>query len=231
MTYRELNRFLLVVADKAEKKGRELNKSGIMIIKMVMSNVLQYASMEEPMEKADLGRESVSYEELSSAELERICLRAKYNHCLECLCALLTIYCGMRIGELCGLACDDVDMDKMEVYVHSTVHRIRNRDANSDKKTAIVVEEIPRKTQIRTVPIPEILKDYVKGFVKTGTMLIRPKNDEMGVMDPRTLENRLTRVMDAFNDDSCNTRTGFLKYPDNVPATSGHHSYNIRTER
>ncbi len=69
VTYRELNRFLLVVADKAEKKGRTLNKSGIMIIKTVMSNVLQYASVEEPMEKADLGRESVSYEELSSAEL------------------------------------------------------------------------------------------------------------------------------------------------------------------
>ncbi len=123
----------------------------------------------------------------------------------------------MRIGELCGLACDDVDMDKMEVYVHSTVHRIRNRDANSDKKTAIVVEEIPRKKQIRTVPIPSILKDYVKGFVKTGTMMIRPKNDEMGVMDPRTL----VMILAYLGQRSYISRTKFPKYSDSVPETSG----------
>lgn len=40
VTNREMNRFLLVVADKAEKKGRKLNKSGTLIIKTVMSNVL-----------------------------------------------------------------------------------------------------------------------------------------------------------------------------------------------
>lgn len=73
--------------------------------------------------------------------------RVKYNHCPEMLAALLSMYCGLRTGELSGLSSDDADLERMELYIHSTVHRVKNPDENALKKTHIVVEELPRKTR------------------------------------------------------------------------------------
>lgn len=199
VTASEVNRFLKRAPGLAAQRGRTLKESALQIVKSVMSNVIQYADAESYGDMADLSREVISYEELQPDEIERICLRAKHNHCAEMLATLLSIYCGFRIGELCGLKCDDVDLDRMEIYIHSTVHRVRNRDEDSVKKTMIVVEELPRKKQIRKVKIPGILKDYISEFIIPGYMLIRLKAEQdKEPTDPRTLEIRLFRAMDAF---------------------------------
>ena len=165
VTIAEMNRFLKRAPELAQRRGRTLKDSALQIVRSVMSNVIQYAVMAEYGDKADISPERISYEELLPEEIECICLRAKYNQCPEMLATLLSIYCGLRTGELCGLSCDDVDTDRMEIYIHSTVHRVRNRDEDSAKKTMLVVEELPRKKQIRKVPIPAILKDYVSYFM------------------------------------------------------------------
>ena len=89
----------------------------------------------------------------------------------------------------------------MEIYVHSIAHRVRNQDSAGDEswgsKTAVVIDEIARKNQIRRVKIPAVLKDYVSEFMVSGRALIRGR-DGVSTTDPRSLENRLIRVMDAF---------------------------------
>ena len=49
-------------------------------------------------------------------------------------------------AELCALKSEDVDSTRNEIYIHETAHRVRNpkRD-DGEKKTIIIVEEIPRK--------------------------------------------------------------------------------------
>ena len=111
------------------------------------------------------------------------------------LAALLCLYCGMRTGELSAIKSDDVDTTRNEIYIHEMAHRVRNpkRDEPREKKTVIVVEEMPWKKQIRRVRYPEVLTDYIKEFQIKGRPLIRSRNDEQ--VDPRTLENWLLRIM------------------------------------
>lgn len=205
VTMAEVNRFMVRAPKLAEEDGRTMKASALQIAKAVMIKVIRYAAVEECEYDIhpELKGEVVSYEELTPEEIERICIRARYNHCPELFAALLSMYSGLRIGEICGLSSDDVDSDRMEAFIHSTVHRVRNTDKDSHKKTVLIVEEIPRKNQIRKVKIPDILKEYVSEFKSPGRMFIRMM-DGKGASDPRTLEKRLERIMDAFDIKNIN---------------------------
>jgi len=196
VTYDDINRFMKIAPDLAKKRGRTLKESGLQIVRSVMSNVIQYAN-DPDYGKEGIARTVESYEELLPQEIETICARAKYNQCSEMLAALLSLFCGLRTGELSGLACDDVNLDRMELYIHSTVHRVKNPDENALKKTHVVVEELPRKNQIRKVAIPVVLRGYIAEFLIPGKQLIRAKDNE-SLSDPRSLENRLIKIMELF---------------------------------
>ena len=204
VTESEVNRFINVAPDLAEKRGRSLTNSGLLVVKAVMSNVINYAKEAVGIEKAEIVMDRTSYEELTPREIEMICLKAKHNHCPEMLAALLCLYCGMRTGELSAIKSDDVDTTRNEIYIHETAHRVRNpkRDEPGEKKTIIVVEEMPWKKQIRRVKYPDVLTDYIKEFQIKGRPLIRSRNDER--VDPRTLENWLLRIMKVFRVEGIN---------------------------
>lgn len=204
VTEAEVNRFLKVATDAAAKRGRSLTNSGLMVVKVVMINVINYANAIMGMEKTEISLDKTSYEELTSGELEMICLKAKHNHCPEMLAAMLAIFCGMRTGELCALNSDDVDLTRGEIYIHLTAHRVRNpkRDEAGEKRTVVIIEEIPRKTQIRRVKYPVILNDYIEEFIIKGRPLIRNKDGEQ--IDPRNLENWLKRIMSVFRMENIN---------------------------
>ena len=204
VTEAEMNRFLKLAPDAAAKRGRSLTNSGLLVVKAVMSNVINYANAASGIEKAEIVMDRTSYEELTAQELELICLKAKHNHCPEMLAALLSIYCGMRTGELCAVNSDDVDLTRNEIYIHEIAHRIRNprKDEEGEKNTIIVIEEIPRKGQIRRVSYPAILNDYMNEFKLKGRPLIRTKDNEQ--VDPRTLENWLKRIMEVFRMEGIN---------------------------
>ncbi|WP_026503794.1 phage integrase central domain-containing protein [Butyrivibrio sp. NC3005] len=198
VTSAEIKRFLKVATESASRRGRSLTKSGLMVIKAVMSNVINYANAAVGFEKAEINWDRTSYEELTAQEIEMLCFKAKHNHCPELLAALLSLFCGMRTGELCALKSEDVDSLRNEIYIHETAHRVRNpkRGEDGENRTIIIVEEIPRKKQIRRVSYPSVLNDYIDEFRMPGKPLIRNSSNEQ--TDPRTLENWLKRIMSVF---------------------------------
>ena len=204
VTDAEVKHFLKIATALAEKRGRSLTNSGLFVVKAVMGNVINYANAVSGIKKTGIVVDKTAYEELTAGELEMICRKAKHNHCPEMLAALLSIYCGMRTGELCALNSDDVDVSRNEIYIHEIAHRIRNpkKDEEGEKKTMIIIEEIPRKKQIRRIPYPAVLNDYMDEFRQQERTLIRRKDG--GQTDPRTLENRLARTMSAFGMEGIN---------------------------
>lgn len=74
VTDAEVNRFLKVASDNAAKRSRSLTNSGLLVVKAVMSNVINYANAAIGMEKAEIVLDRTGYE-----ELEMICLKAKHN--------------------------------------------------------------------------------------------------------------------------------------------------------
>ncbi|MGN0962873.1 MAG: site-specific integrase, partial [Clostridia bacterium] len=88
-------------------------------------------------------------------EQEQVCL----EQCLktffpnkEALGIYLCLYTGLRVGELCGLRWEDIDLENAILYVRRTVQRIVSND--SDKKTKIAIGPPKSFSSLREIPIP-----------------------------------------------------------------------------
>ena len=80
------------------------------------------------------------------------------------LCMLLCLYTGLRIGEVCALRWDCVDLDKRALRVRATVQRVRLQDPGDGPKTKMLYSEPMSKTSIRDIPLPEQLLPILRQF-------------------------------------------------------------------
>jgi integrase len=68
---------------------------------------------------------------------------------------MLCLYTGIRVGELCGLQWDDIDLASGVMRIRRTVQRIQSDAA--DSKTALVYSAPKSNTSARTIPLPAML--------------------------------------------------------------------------
>lgn len=105
-----------------------------------------------------------------------------------CLCT------GLRIGELCALTWDDIDVDNGVIYVRRTIQRIYIIDEGV-KRTELIIDTPKTKNSIRDIPMTidllRILKPLKKVVNKEYFVLT---NDEKPT-EPRTYRNYYKRLM------------------------------------
>lgn len=85
---------------------------------------------------------------------------------------LLTVYSGLRIGELCGLKWEDINFFDRTLTVKRTVERIKNPDEAADKKTKIIISPPKTGTSYRTIPIQDFLIEKLKKSQKSDDCYI-----------------------------------------------------------
>ncbi|MCI8506281.1 MAG: site-specific integrase [Lachnospiraceae bacterium] len=97
---------------------------------------------------------------------------------------------GMRIGEVCALRRCDICFQDNTISVRHTAQRLKAAEAESGKKTALVIGPPKSGSSFRTIPMmPDVAvlcarfcMEDPKTFLLTGTTRC---------MDPRTLQRRL----------------------------------------
>ena len=80
---------------------------------------------------------------------------------------LLTLFTGIRIGELCALRWSNLSVKEQTIRIDATLQRLRDTNAagNSGSRTRIVIGTPKSDTSIRTIPIT----DYLDGDVLEPT--------------------------------------------------------------
>ena len=66
----------------------------------------------------------------------------------------IALYTGLRVGELCALTWDDIDLDRKIIHVRRTMQRIRSRKSTG-AKTKIVCTTPKSRTSKRDIPISD----------------------------------------------------------------------------
>lgn len=77
---------------------------------------------------------------------------------------LLSALCGLRIGEVCALQWQDIDLENGFVYVKKTVQRIK-ADESCKTKTKLWIDTPKSEPSIRQIPLTSFLKMYLSKFV------------------------------------------------------------------
>ena len=79
---------------------------------------------------------------------------------------IITLYTGIRIGELCGLRWSDIDLDNNYIYIRRTIERIANTDTGGNK-TKVIISEPKTDHSFRIIPMPIELFGFIKQYAKT----------------------------------------------------------------
>lgn len=102
---------------------------------------------------------------------------------------LLSLYMGLRIGEVCALKREHLKLETGVLQIRGTMQRIQNVNTDGEKKTRIIVTEPKSFSSVRDIPIPDFLLERLQvienappqSFVLSGT----PDR----YIEPRTMEN------------------------------------------
>lgn len=130
-------------------------------------------------------------------KLERVAIQES-----TCSPVILSLYSGMRIGEISGLKWEDIDFESDLIYVKRTISRII--DENSAIKKTKLIEGPPKTScSIRKIPLARNLRDYLLEKKQNSTSEYVIEN-ENGVTEPRTITNRLKKNLEESELDHIN---------------------------
>lgn len=89
---------------------------------------------------------------------------------------LLSLFMGIRLGELCALQWRDVNFAEETISISKTMQRLKVMDSQSTAKTRIVIDAPKSQNSMREIPIPSFLLELLKehktsdeAYILTGT--------------------------------------------------------------
>lgn len=139
-------------------------------------------------------------EKISNAEQKKLVSYLKANMSLTAFGILLSLFMGLRIGELCGLKWEDVDFQHKVLRIRRTVQRITS--ANGNRKTKIVISVPKSATSFREIAIPDMLMKYFEMFRDEANHFILSGTDKP--VEPRTMQYRYKKILQSAEVESHN---------------------------
>ena len=198
ITREEIQSFTSNLLERGGKNHQGLAPKTINCIISVMKNIFDYAVINK-------GYTLISFDGLYVKQVQksmRIFSVAEQDILTKYLLAhqdytslgiLISLYTGIRIGELCALKWEDISFEDKCIFIHNTMQRLQTKD-NQDKKTEIVISSPKSVCSIRAVPIPselfrlmQVQKGKPYSYILTGKINI--------YVEPRTMQNRFKSII------------------------------------
>ena len=140
--------------------------------------------------------ESAEQRVLSRSEQERMRLAANHRGDLP---ALLGLYSGMRLGEVCALKWSDIDWEKKTITVRRTVQRIARQGAEASSSKTILMVGTPKSTRShRVLPVPAFILDGLRAMLSQPSASAYVFGAAERAAEPRTIQRRFQRLMERL---------------------------------
>ena len=111
--------------------------------------------------------------------------------------SLMSLYTGMRLGEICALRWMDIDWERNIATVRHTVQRLQVRGAGQ-KKTDLLVGSAKSGNSVRVIPLPTFLMDALRALYdkKPKSVYIFGRGDRPA--EPRTVQRHFQQTADKL---------------------------------
>lgn len=109
------------------------------------------------------------------------------------------MYTGLRIGEVCALKWENIDIENKKIRITKTITRIINFDDYCNKKTMIIIDDPKSASSIREIPIPSFLIPMLKTFnynIEPSYYLVTGTNN---FIETRTYYNKYKKLLKSIN--------------------------------
>lgn len=159
-----------------------LSASYVRSIMLVINAAIKYAVSEQlcsplktPICKPSADKTELSI--LSAEEQKKLEASLLNNFDLTGAGIYISLHTGLRIGEVCSLTWNDIDMNKRVIHVRHTVARIRS--SSSAGFTILVIDTPKTKASKRDIPISSTLLPIKEPQTEPIPEESKPEQDEM----------------------------------------------------
>ena len=187
LTYDKIVRFINIQTESRENKI--LTNRTIRDIVVVLKQILNYLGIYYKIISPKPEKKEISIlkkEEQRKLE-EYLMAHIKPNY----LGILLSLYAGLRIGEVCALRWKDINLVERKIHINHTIMRIQ--DSTTIHKTKIIMGEPKTVQSKRTIPIPSCLLSILKKLKSLDEDYILTNTEHF--IEPRTYYNHYLKVL------------------------------------
>lgn len=108
---------------------------------------------------------------------------------------LTSLYTGLRVGELCALKWENINLEDEVIYIRQTLQRTKLADG-SKNNTGIIFQTPKTATSMREIPIPPVLVPLFNKYKgESSEFLVKGKKRPFA--EPRTMEYRFERILEV----------------------------------
>ena len=198
MTHELIESFASNLLRGEGKTKRPLAPRTVADILCVLRSILRFARCGGATVPCDgssvrMRRPRVDIRVLSRQEQDEICRYLYENINPRNVGLMLSLFAGLRVGELSALRWEDISLEDRTVSIRQTMQRIQNLDPEGPR-TQVVVTAPKTITSIRTIPLPDDLVRLIaslpgehRGFFLTG--------EEDVFVEPRVMQYCFRRVL------------------------------------
>lgn len=198
VTTQRLSAFLLKrKTDGRVRNGQPLKDKTVADIKVIVRQILSWASQNDMLERMPVcpaisvrqkptGVLTMQEQQL----LEEQLLKEDTSFCLG---VWLSLYGGLRIGEVCALQWKDIDFAIGTVQILKTVNRIADVSGGAPAGTRLMISSPKTDCSLRTIPLPEAVLAYLEARQKPGAWYVMTGTEHF--MEPRAGLDRFKRLL------------------------------------
>lgn len=187
---------------------KELSKSMLRSIHYVLKDILIYGERVYHLKHTDLSYMKITGNKqkiriLSDNERDKLSNYCQDNINFTTLSIYMSMYTGMRIGEICGLKWKDIDLDNSIIMISRTVQRIED-DSFSYKKTKKMVFSPKTQSSKRIVVLTDFLVEYLNNYKKLMIPLSEDYfiiSNSLEIPEVRNIQRNFKRICIKFDID------------------------------
>ena len=186
------------------KLEQGLSQKSIKDILIVLKMILRFGVKQGYLEHREIDvkfpteRERQEVEVLSRNNQKRIMEYVQSHFTFMNLGIYICLCAGLRIGEVCALVWDDIDVESGVINISKTIQRIYVID-NGEKHTEVIIDTPKSKNSIREIPIAKDLLRMIKPFKKVVNGNFYVLTNSYQPTEPRTYRNYYKRLMEQLN--------------------------------
>lgn len=200
LNYDVIKRYCNYLISSGGKKGQGLSEKYVSDTLSVIRSVLRYTSQKGYMLTFDLQSIQVRQHQkeirvLSTSEQNKLSKYLFSNPNEYNIGILVSLFTGIRVGELCALRWEDISFPDQTLHIHHTMQRVQIHSEGS-RKTDVVVTTPKSACSIRTIPIPDTLFAVIAKKYSTGKGYFLT-NSESRIIEPRTMQNRFKAALSS----------------------------------
>jgi integrase len=175
-------------------------KDILIVLKMILRFAVKHGFMQhrEIDVKFPTERERQELEVLSRSSQKQIMEYVQRHFTFMNLGIYICLCAGLRIGEVCALVWNDIDVESGVINVSKTIQRIYVIEGG-EKHTEVIIDTPKSKNSIREIPIARDLLKMIKPFKKVVNGSFYVLTNSAQPTEPRTYRNYYKRLMEQLN--------------------------------